>query len=199
MSKRIYLFVPIFLVFCILFSFLSPMIVTSENISQKVFRLHILANSDSAEDQNLKLDVRDYVLQKSASIFENADSLEQAIEKANSNIDEFEKYAKQAIEKLGYDYPVSVKVDKEYFDTRTYDNFYMPAGVYNCLKIIIGEGKGHNWWCVMYPSVCLSGCTDDFDSVLTEEEKEFITSSKFVPRFKIVEFYEYVKYKISET
>ena len=81
MSKRIYLFVPIFLVFCILFSFLSPMIVTSENISQKVFRLHILANSDSAEDQNLKLGVRDYVLQKSASIFENADSLEQAIEK----------------------------------------------------------------------------------------------------------------------
>ena len=99
MSKRIYLFVPIFLVFCILFSFLSPMIVTSENISQKVFRLHILANSDSAEDQNLKLGVRDYVLQKSASIFEDANSLEQAIEKANSNIDEIEKYAKQAIEK----------------------------------------------------------------------------------------------------
>ena len=196
MSKRIYLFVPIFLVFCILFSFLSPMIVTSENISQKVFRLHILANSDSAEDQNLKLGVRDYVLQKSASIFEDADSLEQAIEKANSNIDEFEKYAKQAIEKLGYDYPVSVKVDKEYFDTRTYDNFYMPAGVYNCLKIIIGEGKGHNWWCVMYPTVCISACTNDFDKVLTKEEKKMITSKKYIPKFKMLEIVNKLKNKI---
>lgn len=197
MSKRIYLFVPIFLILCIIFSFIAPTIVTSEDISEKVFRLHILANSDSESDQNLKLGVRDYILQKSGYIFENADSLEDAIESANSHIDDLEKYAKEAIEKLGFNYPVSVKVDKEYFDTRTYDNFYMPAGVYNCLKIVIGEGKGHNWWCVMYPSVCLSGCTDDFDDVLSDEEKEFITSSKFVPRFKIVEFYEYLRYKLS--
>lgn len=197
MSKRIYLFVPIFLILCIIFSFVAPMIATSEDISEKVFRLHILANSDSESDQNLKLGVRDYILQKSGYIFENANSLEDAIKSANSHIDELEKYAKEAVEKLGFNYPVSVKVDKEYFDTRTYDNFYMPAGVYNCLKIVIGEGKGHNWWCVMYPSVCLSGCTDNFDEVLSDEEKEFITSSKFVPRFKVVEFYEYLRYKLS--
>lgn len=196
MSKRLLLFVPIFLAFCVAFSFVAPMIATGENISEKVFRLHILANSDSVEDQNLKLCVRDYVLEKGESIFTDADSLEEAINKANSHIDELEKYALEAVHKMGFDYPVSVKVDREYFDTRKYDGFYMPAGEYNCLKIIIGQGKGHNWWCVMYPSVCLSGCTDDLDKVLTDEEKEFITSSEFIPKFKIIEVYESIKQKL---
>lgn len=196
MTKRIYLFVPLFMIFCIAFSFVAPMITTSEDISGKVFRLHILANSDSAEDQQLKLGVRDYVLDKSANLFEDASSLDEAVDNANKNIDKLTEYAQQAVRSLGYDYPVTVNVDKEFFDTRTYDNFYMPAGVYNCLKIIIGEGKGHNWWCVMYPSVCLSGCTDDLDKALTKEEKDFITSNEFVPKFKIVEIYESLKNKI---
>ena len=86
--------------------------------------------------------------------------------------------------------------DEEYFNTRKYDGFIMPAGEYSTLKIVIGSGEGHNWWCVMYPSVCISGCTDDFDEIMNDEEKEMLTSSKFVPKFKIIELYESIKNKI---
>ena len=172
------------------------MISTAESINDKVLRLHILANSDTDYDQQLKLKVRDYIIEKTGYIFSNSDSLEDAIYNVKLHLDEIDNYVQQTIYDNGYDYSVKTYIDKEYFETRKYDNFYMPAGVYNSLKIVIGEGRGHNWWCVMYPSVCLSGCIDDFDRELTEDEKQFIVSDKFVPKFKIVEIYEKIKYRI---
>lgn len=172
------------------------MISTAESINDKVLRLHILANSDTDYDQQLKLKVRDYIIEKTGYIFSNSDSLEDAIYNVKLHLDDINNFAQQTIFDNGYDYSVKTYIDKEYFETRKYDDFYMPAGVYNSLKIVIGEGRGHNWWCVMYPSVCLSGCIDDFDRELTEDEKKFILSDKFVPKFKIVEIYEKIKYRI---
>ena len=87
-------------------------------------------------------------------------------------------------------------VAKEYFSTRIYDDFTLPAGIYDSIKIVIGNGEGHNWWCVMFPQVCLSGCTKDLEDDLTDEEIKMIHSKDYIVKFKAVEIYEKLKYKI---
>ncbi|MGN0523711.1 MAG: stage II sporulation protein R [Eubacterium sp.] len=196
MKKKLYVFVPIFLCALLVVVSITPTITMSESISQKVFRLHILANSDSEQDQQLKLRVRDKMLDSSVDLYSQCNSVEDAVNVSKNEIAVFKETARKVIAYYGYDYDVRAYVTKEYFETREYDGFTLPAGVYDCLKIEIGEGKGHNWWCVMYPSVCLSGCTDDFDSTLTDEEKKLIEADDYVVKFKIVEIYEKFKSKL---
>ena len=174
MSKTIKIFVPIFLSFILIYSYVTPFIKTSENISQEVFRLHILANSDSDEDQSLKLKVRDKILTESESLFINCKNLNDVINVSKNNIDYFEKLANECIKENGYNYE------------------------YNALKIEIGEAKGHNWWCVMFPAICLPAVSDDeINSILNEDEIELINSNnKYEIRFKIVEIYEKIKSKL---
>lgn len=194
--KKIYVFVPILLCFILTFVYIVPFVAMSEDISDKVFRLHILANSDTDYDQNLKLMVRDEILKYSNEIYSSCKSLNDAISCTKDNINKYKRIAEQVIKDNGYDYKVNLDVKKEYFNTRVYENFTLPAGYYNSLRIIIGEGKGHNWWCVMYPNVCLSGCVDEFDNELTAEEKNFIMNSKYSIRFKTVEIYEKIKARV---
>jgi len=198
MNKTLKIFVPLFLVFVFMFSYIAPFIETSENISDQVFRLHILANSDSAEDQQLKLKVRDEILKKGETVFAFSNSLEETIELCKNNIALFQQTAEQCLKNNGSDYEVKVYVDKEYFNTREYDEITLPSGIYNALKIEIGQGKGHNWWCVMFPAICLSSVTDDeLNKYLSEDEQKLVNSdSKYEVRFKIVEIYEKVKSKI---
>lgn len=198
MNKTLKIFVPLFLVFVFMFSYIAPFIETSENISDQVFRLHILANSDSAEDQQLKLKVRDEILKKGETVFAFSNSLEETIELCKNNIALFQQTAEQCLKDNGSDYEVKVYVDKEYFNTREYDEITLPSGIYNTLKIEIGQGKGHNWWCVMFPAICLSSVTDDeLNKYLSEDEQKLVNSdSKYEVRFKIVEIYEKVKSKI---
>lgn len=198
MNKTLKIFVPLFLVFVFMFSYIAPFIETSENISDQVFRLHILANSDSAEDQQLKLKVRDEILKKGETVFASSNSLEETIELCKDNIALFQQTAEQCLKNNGSDYEVKVYVDKEYFNTREYDEITLPSGIYNALKIEIGQGKGHNWWCVMFPAICLSSVTDDeLNKYLSEDEQKLVNSdSKYEVRFKIVEIYEKVKSKI---
>lgn len=197
MKKKLLVFVPIFLCALLVVVSITPTITMSESISQKVFRLHILANSDSDEDQQLKLRVRDKILQESEKMFSRCNSVDEAINISRESIDKLKNISRQVIAYYNYDYDVRAYVTKEYFETREYDNFTLPAGIYDCLKIEIGQGKGHNWWCVMYPSVCISGCTDDFDSTLTEDEKRLIESDNYVIKFKVVEIYEKIKSKFA--
>lgn len=197
MKKKLLVFVPIFLCALLVVVSITPTITMSESISQKVFRLHILANSDSDEDQQLKLRVRDKILQESEKMFSSCNSVDEAINISRESIDKLKNISRQVIAYYNYDYDVRAYVTKEYFETREYDNFTLPAGIYDCLKIEIGQGKGHNWWCVMYPSVCISGCTDDFDSTLTEDEKRLIESDNYVIKFKVVEIYEKIKSKFA--
>jgi len=198
MSKTIKIFVPIFLSFILIYSYVTPFIKTSESISQEVFRLHILANSDSDEDQSLKLKVRDKILTKSESLFINCKNLNDVINVSKNNIDYFEKLANECIKENGYNYETKVYVDKEYFNTREYEKITLPSGVYNALKIEIGEAKGHNWWCVMFPAICLPAVSDDeINSILNEDEIELINNNnKYEIRFKIVEIYEKIKSKL---
>lgn len=198
MNKTLKIFVPLFLVFVFMFSYIAPFIETSENISDQVFRLHILANSDSAEDQQLKLKVRDEILKKGETVFSSSNSLEETIELCKNNIALFQQTAEQCLKDNGSDHDVKVYLDKEYFNTREYDEITLPSGIYNALKIEIGQGKGHNWWCVMFPAICLSSVTDDeLNKYLSEDEQKLVNSdSKYEVRFKIVEIYEKVKSKI---
>ncbi len=198
MSKTIKIFVPIFLSFILIYSYVTPFIKTSESISQEVFRLHILANSDNDEDQSLKLKVRDKILTESESLFINCKNLNDVITTSKNNIDYFEKLANECIKENGYNYETKVYVDKEYFNTREYEKITLPSGVYNALKIEIGEAKGHNWWCVMFPAICLPAVSDDeINSILNEDEIELINSNnKYEIRFKIVEIYEKIKSKL---
>lgn len=195
MSKTIKIFVPIFLSFILIYSYITPFIKTSESISEEVFRLHILANSDSNEDQSLKLKVRDKILAESENLFINCKNLSDVINVSKNNIDYFEKLADECIKENGCNYKTKVYVDKEYFNTREYEKITLPSGVYNTLKIEIGEAKGHNWWCVMFPAICLPAVSDDeINNILSDDEIELINSNnKYEIRFKIVEIYEKIK------
>lgn len=201
MLKTIKVFVPIFLLLLLIHAYVAPFIETSENISNEVFRLHILANSDSDVDQKLKLKVRDRILESSQDLFLNCSSLEDVISVSENNIDYFKNQASRCIYENGYNYDVNVYVDKEYFNTREYDKITLPSGIYNALKIEIGEAKGHNWWCVMFPAICLPAVSDDeINNILTDEEIDLINSNnKYEVRFKIVEVYEKIKSALNKT
>lgn len=198
MNRTIKVFVPIFLLLLLISSYITPFIKTSERISEDVFRLHILANSDEEFDQSLKLKVRDAVLEKGQKVFTDCKSLEEIVSACESNIDLFRNTAQNCINQNGYNYHVNAYVDKEYFNTREYEEITLPSGIYNALKIEIGEAKGHNWWCVMFPAICLSAVSEsEMNSVLDEEEMQLIHSdNKFEIRFKIVEIYEKIKSKM---
>ncbi len=199
MKKFISIFIPVFLILAFVFSYIQPFVKTSESISDEVFRLHIIANSDSEDDQKLKLLVRDRVLEEGRGIFENCDSLEDIILKCRDNLDILTKAAEECVSENGYDYDVNAYIDKEYFNTREYESITLPSGIYNALKIEIGEAKGHNWWCVMFPAICLYSVSEtELNEILTEEEVELINSNnKYEIRFKVVEIYEKIKDKIS--
>ena len=195
MSKKLFIYSSIFLTLIIFTSSFSSVVRDSENISQKVFRFHILANSDEEYDQNLKLTVRDELLCYSNSLFNSCSNVDEAILIAKENVSNFNHIAKEVILKNGYDYSVKTYVTKEYFNTRVYDNYTLPAGLYDSLKVVIGSGEGHNWWCVMFPAVCLSSSADDFGDYLNEDEKALI-DDKYIIKFKAIEIYESIKNKI---
>lgn len=199
MSKTIKIFTPIFLFILLIAVYVSPFAKTSENISDDVFRLHILANSDSDEDQNLKLKVRDEILKAGQDIFISCSSLDEIISVSKSNIDYFKSVARECIAENGYDYDVNVYVDEEYFNTRKYDSITLPSGVYNALKIEIGEAEGHNWWCVMFPAICLPAVSDEeIYNILDEDEAALVNSDeKYEIRFKIVEIYQKIKSELN--
>lgn len=168
-----------------------------ENISQKIFRLHVLANSDSAEDQALKLKVRDKILEYSEELFKEAQSREEAKNIASKHIDEFKSVAEREIHKQGYNYPVTVEVTNMYFNTRHYNKVSMPAGNYDALRVLIGSGQGKNWWCVMFPPMCLPVAEEqeELEEVLDSSEMDIVCGAEeYEIRFKIVEWYEYAQY-----
>ena len=172
-----------------------------ENISKKVLRLHILANSNSSIDQNLKLKVRDRILKQSDSFFNNVKSKEEAKEIISSHLPEIKKAAEDEIKLQGFNYPVEVRLEKTYFNTRKYDNITLPAGQYEALRVLIGEGNGKNWWCVIFPSICLGSAkgTNSMEEILNEKETDIVEESQnYEFKFKIVEVLESIKNFFSE-
>lgn len=168
-----------------------PFFNSCQELSEDVMRVHILANSDSAADQSLKLSVRDRVLEHCSAYFDDCEDKNEAMAVTEDHLDEIEKVAEKEIRDQGFDYPVKAEVGQAYFNTRYYDEFTMPAGWYDSLRLTIGEGGGKNWWCVMYPALCVGAATDDkMKEDLSDGEYRVVTSDKVDFRFKIVECWE---------
>lgn len=175
----------------------SGFIKTSQNIRNDVLRLHVLANSDTVEDQDLKLKVRDAVLEEGKDIFGGEIKVENAEEKISTEKSRLVNAAENVVKQNGFDYDVDVFVTDEYFDTRSYGDITLPAGNYTAVKVTIGESAGHNWWCVMFPPMCLPAAEDktDIDMYLSEDEVKVVKCNpEYDVRFKIVEWYEQIKH-----
>ena len=161
-------------------------------IYDDTLRLHILANSDRSEDQKLKLEIRDRILLKYGKMLKGGESITEAKESVEQLLPEIEGDARVWIGELGYNYDVKASLSVEWYETREYEDFTLPAGYYSSLQIIIGEGKGQNWWCVMYPPLCMemaseSAPRDDGVIDYSKEEIRLITSGKYQVKFKILE------------
>lgn len=189
-------------IFVCAFSYVNAV---SSDIANSVFRLHVIANSDEKEDQELKLKVRDSVLSYMNEICENVTTKEEAILIANEHIDEFKEIALNTIHENGYDYLVNIRIGNFSFPTKTYGDISLPSGYYDALRIEIGKAKGQNWWCVMFPPLCFvdvsSGIVPDesketMKSDLSDEEFSLISDNedsnvKF--KFKLIEWFQNVK------
>lgn len=169
-----------------------------EGLSENIFRLHILANSDSEDDQNLKLKVRDAVLEYMKTLTDDMSDKQAVIELSKKHLQDFKEIAEDVIYENGYDYSVNLEIGNFYFPTKYYGNISLPAGNYDALKIEIGEADGQNWWCSLFPPLCFvsvsSGVVDEegeeyLKENLSDEEFEIISSSssEIEFKFKIVE------------
>ena len=180
--------------------FLGLMPVHGESeIYDSVIRLHVIANSDSDEDQRLKLSVRDEILVKVADITARCDTLDEARTAVQMNLDEIEKIAADRVEKEGYKYDVCVELGEERYPTKSYESFCFPSGEYLSLQVKIGEAQGQNWWCVLFPPMCVSAASvksseDALINVgLSGQQYKIITDSHnttYNVRFKILETIE---------
>ena len=161
-------------------------------IYEDTLRLHILANSDSEDDQNLKLEVRDRLLDKYSAALSSAEGKEAATESISLLLTDIERDAESWVREAGYSYDVTASLGEEWYDTREYGEYALPKGRYTSLRIIIGEGEGRNWWCVMYPPLCTEIATerapsDDALCGYSDGEIKIITGGSYTVKFKILE------------
>ena len=166
-------------------------------IYDNVLRLHVLANSDSSADQSLKLEVRDRILEETATLFKDCKSKDEAREAVESNLDKIREIAEQTVREAGYEYGVSVSLGEEEYPTKNYEECCFPAGEYLSLRVMIGEAEGENWWCVLFPPLCIDAAGESrevFAEVgLTDEQYSFITetdNAQYKVRFKLLEVIE---------
>ena len=180
---------------CAIFASMAHFEAACDDLRQNVLRLHIIANSDSEADQAVKLLVRDKILEESSDIFAGEINLKGAEEKAAEQIGKFCETAELVLSENGFSYGASAEIGDSYFETREYEDFTLPAGNYRSLIIRLGKAEGKNWWCVIFPAVCipaageasLSDSTSDTSAQIAEHPQ------KYVMRFKTVEIYEDLK------
>lgn len=170
----------------------------SNELKENIFRLHIIANSDSNQDQELKLKVRDAIISYMKELEKKCKTKDDIINIVNSNIKNFEDIANKTIKENGYNYSVNLEIGEFYFPTKYYGNISMPAGIYDALKIKIGDANGQNWWCSLFPPLCFtdisSGIVDEeakanLEENLDNEEYSIITSTSnsYKFKFKLIE------------
>lgn len=199
--KYLKLYFILFLLFItyIILSAKSYSTFISNSLSDEIFRLHIVANSNSAEDQYLKLQIRDNIIKYMNDFYLPDMKKEDIISLINNKKEDISKIIKDTINNNGYDYNFSFNIEKCEFPTKTYGNISLPSGNYDCLNIKIGNSVGENWWCVMFPPVCLDNSTVIIDksseeilsNSLNEESFNVISSSKkeYKVKFKILEIF----------
>ena len=179
------------LTLALLFTTLVIAIVPTEAeaaIYDDTVRLHIIAESDSDADQELKLKIRDEVLEKFGSTLAECRSKSEAEARALGIISEIEDLCEEICLREGFDYGATAEVNYEWYDTRYYEDFALPRGYYCSLKITLGSGEGKNWWCVMYPPLCLDMASSQiYDNKYSEEENALITADGYRIKFKLLE------------
>lgn len=162
-----------------------------EDIRSNVLRLHVIADSNSAEAQRVKLSVRDALLEESGELFEGNGNIEEAEIRLSENLDTMKAVAERTLREEGYTYSAEVEITECYFPTRQYGNVTLPAGYYNALRVVLGEGEGENWWCVMFPPMCLPAASKneaELSDVLDERSLEIVSDSgKYEVRLWVVE------------
>ena len=173
----------------------------SEDISDSVFRLHVIANSDSKEDQDLKYKVRDKLIDYMNNISENCNSKEDVISLAKEHQNDFQKIAEDTVRENGFDYSVKINIGNFEFPTKHYGDISLPAGFYDALRVEIGDASGQNWWCVMFPPLCFIDVTsgvvpeeskEDLKENMSDEDYAIISDTKSTEmkfKFKILEFF----------
>ncbi|MBP0979293.1 MAG: stage II sporulation protein R [Oscillospiraceae bacterium] len=189
--KKIEVSVLIAFIFSIVLSNLLIFFEKYDKLKDSVIRVHILANSNSKEDQLLKYKIKDDVSSKISVLLKNTRNKDQAKKIILDNIDYLKTLTRSKIKKNGYDYNIDIRLTKSYFTTRKYDGFVLPAGNYDAIKIIIGEGKGANWWCVAFPPMCspVYNNNEKNKEILGSEQLEMITKPCNY-KFAIIEFIE---------
>ncbi len=172
----------------------SVLCAQQRTLADKLIRFHVVADSDSAEAQALKLTVRDALLEELEPFCLKAESRDEMLNLLKEALPELKEKAEKTLRQLGCNDSVEVSLKPERFPTRFYDTFTLPAGKYMSLLVRLGSGQGHNWWCVCFPSLCSSACTEDLEAIatsagFTDEEIEWITDSDhYVLRFKLLEW-----------
>lgn len=161
-----------------------------DELRHETVRLHVLAHSDSDADQALKLQVRDAVTAAAATLLADAADHADALATLEAALPTLTATAQQTVYDAGYTYPVRAELTQMYFTTREYDSGTFPAGTYDALRISIGDARGRNWWCVVYPPLCVSAAMKPPDArpVLTERQTKVVSTPKYAVRFKIVEW-----------
>lgn len=169
-------------------------------LADSVIRLHVIAHSDSRADQELKYQVRDRILTEAAALYQPGDDLRQVRKNMEDNLDLLAQAGREVVEEQGYDYPVSARLERTWFPTKKYVDFALPAGNYTALRIVVGEGKGENWWCVAFPPLCLGSVSETVEEAaaagnFTPEQVSLITgeSGGYVVKFKVIELWEEFK------
>ncbi len=168
------------------------------DVTTEVLRLHIPANSDSDEDQQIKLKLRDFVLERFGTELSDCETLELAESRAEKLIPEIERECTEFLRKNGFDYGAKAELTTMYFTTREYDRLILPAGDYRALRITLGSGEGHNWWCVIFPQLCLPAVStyDSDDSTESEDENAenvldaFGKPQKITVKFAVFEWFQ---------
>lgn len=173
-----------------------------EGIANKIIRFHVLANSDADEDQQLKLKVKDAVVEKMRVILADAKNVDETRSIINENLTVIQNFAQAIVNQEGYAYPVQAELTKCYFPIKTYGDLTFPAGQYEAIRITIGEARGRNWWCVMYPRLCFvdslhavvpKESKQELQHILTEEEyKEVLFGGKENVKIKL-KLFEWIK------
>ena len=176
---------------------------SQSDVAGKLIRFHVIANSDSKEDQELKLKVRDSVLEYVSPKLMNSKDVEESRKIINNENKNIKKIGEKVINKNGFKYSVATTLSKEYFPVKSYGNITLPQGEYEAFKIVIGSGTGQNWWCVMFPPLCFVDITKgdvafekterDMRAVLSEDEYELIDNTKdnkeIIVKFKVMEIF----------
>ena len=192
MKLKHFLLISLLLVIFLIFNLISYSNSVFAGLEENIFRLHILANSDSSQDQELKLAIRDNIISYMKQINTSSNTKEETINNVNIHLEDFKKIAENTIAEFGYDYEINLEVGNFYFPTKYYGNINLPAGNYDALKINIGEAKGQNWWCSLFPPLCFidisSGYLEEKDKNILKNnlsEEEFLLISSSSPDIKL--------------